>query len=401
MWKPSKKRFISELMRLMSTTTPAGFEHFIHAMLPGSKDQPAPGADRSLEMMQWIDEHNNYHVLVSAVGEEPTTMWTSHCDTADRTPTKVNFVRSGDVLKTDGKSILGADDRTGIAIMVMMIKARVPGWYVFFAGEEIGCKGSGDMAEEAHVETYIKRHIKHCVSFDRYGFKSIITHQCGRRTASDEWAQELADRLNRLDPRLASLEPDSGGLFTDSNEFRSMIPECTNISVGYAGHHTSNENQDMDFAWRVCCAFIEIGIEGMPEARRDPTVVDADDRWSYGCVGSFRSIWDDDIDMKASRDKDERSAWSESERSWYMEDNVVVTDLQVLSDRDIHLWGRGELDVYLRRPDFNIPRRVDNALSTDGLFLVPFSNAEMYADDEQTEERLKKAQQQRKTAWKI
>jgi hypothetical protein len=129
--------------------------------------------------------------------------------------------------------------------MTMMIRAGVPGHYVFFAGEEVGCIGSKALAEE---EIEIGQY-DHCVSFDRRGTNSIITHQCGSRTASDLWALDLAGRLAVVDNNLR-YEPDPTGVFTDSREFADLIPECTNLSVGYLNQHTARERQDVKFLLR-------------------------------------------------------------------------------------------------------------------------------------------------------
>jgi len=40
---------------------------------------------------------------------------------------------------------------------------------------------------------------------------------------------------------------DNNGGRTDSHEFVDIIPECTNISVGYFNEHTYNEKQDIEF----------------------------------------------------------------------------------------------------------------------------------------------------------
>ena len=44
---------------------------------------------------------------------------------------------------------------------------------------------------------------------------------------------------------------DEGGVYTDSAEFTDIIPECTNISVGYYKEHTVNETQDIQYNFQL------------------------------------------------------------------------------------------------------------------------------------------------------
>ena len=44
------------------------------------------------------------------------------------------------------------------------------------------------------------------------------------------------------------LKPDTGGTYTDSLEYAHIVPECTNISVGYYNQHTKGEMQDLLFS---------------------------------------------------------------------------------------------------------------------------------------------------------
>jgi len=275
-WLPSRRLFTETLLGMMRMTTPHGCEPYVWAHLPTPPRGSAPRTpDAYRKGVAYVDDNGNYHVMIG----NSRTMWTSHCDTADDKPTQVNFKWDGDWLYTDGRSILGADDKTGCTIMTMMIRAGVPGHYVFFAGEEVGCIGSKALAEEEiEVGQY-----DHCVSFDRRGTNSIITHQCGSRTASDLWALDLAGRLAVVDNNLR-YEPDPTGVFTDSREFADLIPECTNLSVGYLNQHTARERQDVKFAYDLCIAMIKLvrDGEGLPLPQRELNAKDEDeDNWDY------------------------------------------------------------------------------------------------------------------------
>lgn len=276
MWLPSKRLFTETFLDMCRMTTPHGYEPFVWAFLPMPPKGAAPGcSEQYRNAEQWIDEHGNWHVWIP-YGQDytgPIVMWTSHCDTADRTPTNVNFVWKDGFVMTDGLSILGADDKTGVTIMCMMIRAGVPGHYVFFAGEEVGCIGSTALAKECQEDGY-----DCCISFDRKGYDSIITHQCSRRTASDEWASELASRIKAVDDSL-NYKPDNTGVFTDSRSFADKVSECTNISVGYFGQHTNSEKQDIGFAYDLCIAMIKLCLDGpgIPNSVRIQQIDDYDD----------------------------------------------------------------------------------------------------------------------------
>jgi len=120
--------------------------------------------------------------------------------------------------------------------MLRMIEAKVPGLYIFHRAEEIGCQGSGYIAK---YTPEVLDGIRHVISFDRKGNDSIVTHQIGRQTASDEFARDLAKYLP------IGYGADNGGVYTDSNEYRALVSECTNLSVGYYHQHSQDEYQSI------------------------------------------------------------------------------------------------------------------------------------------------------------
>lgn len=223
-------------------------------------------------------EKEMFHLLPEGVQEDKfgnkfikigdsNSMFTSHLDTATSAYTKVNHVFDGDMIKTDGKSILGADDKAGTVMMMYMIQHNIPGLYYFFLAEEVGCQGSKKLAAEWKENKELFGKINKVVAFDRKAYKSIITHQFGR-TCSDEFAQDLATKLNALDKTFV-FEKDPTGLYTDSAQFKSIIPECTNISVGYFDQHTMNERQNITFLEKLCHAIIKIDWDNLV-VKRDP-----------------------------------------------------------------------------------------------------------------------------------
>lgn len=205
------------------------------------------------------DEHGNYFYKIGS----SRTIFASHLDTASKDQTSVVHVFDGKFVKTDGKTILGADDKAGVTILLYLIKNNIPGLYYFFVGEEVGCIGSGLASKYGDFKGKYDR----IISFDRRDTNSVITYQSSARCCSDIFADALARQLNKLG---MSYKKDDGGVYTDSAEFTSIISECTNISVGYYREHTTSESQDIKHLERLSEACLKIDWENLP-TKRDPS----------------------------------------------------------------------------------------------------------------------------------
>lgn len=227
------------------------------------------------------DEFGNLFIKIG----ESDVMFTSHLDTATKALSVVNHIFDGNIIKTDGKSILGADDKAGVTIMLYMIEHNIPGLYYFFLGEEVGCIGSKKVANVQKVNKIPG--INKVISFDRRGTNSIITFQSSKRSCSDKFGDALSKELNDINSTF-SYKNDKNGILTDSIQFTSIYPECTNISVGYQNEHTFNETQDIVHLRKLAVACLTVDWNGLP-VDRDPSKVEYDSYGSYGWGG-----WDDD-----------------------------------------------------------------------------------------------------------
>ena len=198
------------------------------------------------------DEYGNYYKIIG----NSDTMFTSHLDTASRTKDNVTLISytkgKDEFICTDGTSILGADDKSGVAVMLYMMAHEVPGVYFFFYGEERGGIGSGKVSNNFGKYPFLKK-VKKCVSFDRRNYYSVITAQMSTECCSDEFATSLCQELNKSDLKL-NLDPT--GVFTDSANFIDLIPECTNVSVGYFNEHTHDEVQNISYLERLAKACV-------------------------------------------------------------------------------------------------------------------------------------------------
>lgn len=206
------------------------------------------------------------------------TLFCAHLDTVG-VSTDVEHVIEGDIIKTNGKTILGADDKAGVVIMLEMIERGVPGFYLFTVGEEKGCVGSAKLSQKLEKKPDIKfKNIKKIVAFDRSGYRSVITHQGdGQRCCSDAFADALCDEFNRFGFNFVK---DPTGAYCDSAEFADIIPECTNISVGYFDQHSNNERQDIAFLERLADACCKINWNALP-AERDAKKVEYIDSYYF------------------------------------------------------------------------------------------------------------------------
>jgi hypothetical protein len=231
-------------LQLTSQTYPHGTENGLKQYLP-----------KNIQ----TDEFGNYFIKIG----ESKTMFTCHLDTACKKQEPVKHIFNKNMISTNGSSILGADDKAGMVVLLYMIEHNIPGQYYFFLGEEVGCLGSSYLAKSDEWDRSIQR----VISFDRRGTVSVITHQLMGRCCSDEFAEELSRQLNSSG--LVNLSPDDTGVLTDSASFMELIPECTNISVGYYHEHTTSECQNIEYLLKLCQSSIHVDWENLP-TKRDP-----------------------------------------------------------------------------------------------------------------------------------
>ncbi len=228
-----------------------------------------------------MDEHGNYFCKIG----ESKTIFASHLDTVSKVHEPVNHVLDGFIIKTDGTTTLGADDKAGVTILTWMMKNEIPGLYYFFIGEECGCIGSSAAAKSGDFKDYDR-----IISFDRRATTSIITHQSWSRCCSDVFADAFCDELNKSG---LSYVKDDGGVYTDSAEFVDLIPECTNVSVGYYKEHTFNESQDIEHLVKLADACLKVDWENLP-TKRDPLVYETKGYTNYTGIYSGEFEWDDE-----------------------------------------------------------------------------------------------------------
>jgi len=202
------------------------------------------------------------------LGGTPSTLFSAHTDTVHSKGGKQKIIVDeigGYIYKDDGDP-LGADDATGIFIMLQLIAAKIPGLYIFHRQEEIGGLGSDYIANDT---PQLLDGIDRAIAFDRKLDCSVITYQSSGRCCSDNFARALASAIG------GDYAPDDTGMFTDTANYTSLIAECTNLSVGYCQEHTKNETQDLKTLDFLIPALLAINWDMLP-TDRDPSIMDPD-----------------------------------------------------------------------------------------------------------------------------
>lgn len=199
------------------------------------------------------------------IGDAPV-LWSSHTDTVHGKEGEQRLSFQNDFLRVARKSqadssCLGADCTAGVWIMREMIHNGCQGLYIFHAGEEQGGIGSTYIATKTPE---LLTGIQAAIAFDRRGTRSVITNQGWSRTCSDAFGESLAKALGM------GHVLDNGGTYTDTKEYIGLVPECSNLSVGYMGEHTKNESLDVPYLFALRDAMIEfdsaaLTIERTPE----------------------------------------------------------------------------------------------------------------------------------------
>lgn len=261
-----KETFLS----LTTKTYPHGSEHQLIPFLPEGCE---------------MDEVGNYFIKIG----ESDTLFTCHLDTCSSIQEDVCRVIGSTFIKSDGETILGADDKAGMTVLLYMIENKVPGLYYFFVGEEVGCVGSSDASMYLDFSGYNK-----CISFDRRGYDSVVTDQFYGTCCSDDFAYFLANELNSKHLSF-NFSPDPTGVMTDSASFMDIIPECTNISVGYFNEHRVTEEQNIIFLQNLCEACVKVDWENLPIVRDPESISYKKDVKTYSTYDDFDDF-DDSID---------------------------------------------------------------------------------------------------------
>ncbi len=224
-----------------------------------------------------FDAAGNLHVDARQT-DTNRTLFVAHMDTVHRAMGPNKIRKTNTHWHADGDA-LGADDGAGCAMLMHLLHAGIRAYYIFTVSEECGGIGATWLAEH---EKALLSEFDRAIAFDRRGIDSVITHQGRGRCCSDVFGQALADALN--DDMTLMYLPDNTGVYTDTAEFINIIPECTNISVGYYAEHSDKECLDIIHFAALAARVALIDWDALP-TDRDPTYVEPWDTQDWGVWG--------------------------------------------------------------------------------------------------------------------
>jgi hypothetical protein len=238
--------FKETFLKLTENTIPFGHEDTLVNLLPNGVKKDSIG---------------NYYIKIG----ESKTIFTSHLDTYSKEYQKVNHVIDGNIISTDGTTILGGDNKAGVTCLLYMIENNVPGLYFFFCGEEPLISG-GLFGSKALVKSKLNALKKYdrAIAFDRKQTGSIITRQMAEYCCSNEFVDDLILQFSKQG---VEMQKDNTGYYTDTAAFLDVIPECTNISIGVWNEHLKNEYVDISYVEKIAKAAIKIDWESLPIVR--------------------------------------------------------------------------------------------------------------------------------------
>lgn len=243
------EEFKQLFLDLTEYTIPFGYEKTLEHLLPiGFKK----------------DSIGNYYYEIG----QSETLFTSHLDTFSNDYVKINHIIDNYIISTDGKTILGGDNKLGTSILISMIENKKPGTYYFFIGEEpLGSGGLYGSKNALSANPNFFKKFKRCIAFDRRGYGSIVTRQMARNCCSIEFATEIAKNLETI----IGVKWDKNsnfGYYTDTAVFMDVIPEVTNLSAGGFYEHHKNETVDLEYTYKILEFALKMDWESLSVVRQ-------------------------------------------------------------------------------------------------------------------------------------
>ncbi len=252
------------------------------------------GTESQLDIFKYLKEYtfDGDNVMVN-IGNS-RTIFTSHLDTYTSTVEDIHHSIKGDFIHTDGSSILGADDKAGVLIMLYMIENKIPGNYIFFTGEERGGVSSRRFTEVPETSKWIKHNIDRIIAFDRGGYNQIVTSFYGTSGCSKLFAKNLKSRNFKISGKEFKLVD---GRFCDATNFIDFVPECVNLSVGYFKEHTVEECVDMKYLYEIAKVYSNIEWELLtPHRNLKPILSHSEIKEQYVSILDYSELMLDELD---------------------------------------------------------------------------------------------------------
>jgi len=314
-----------------------------------------------------VDGAGNLHIDNRIAGSK--TLFIAHVDTVHKEVGANKIRKTATHWYADGAP-LGADDGAGVAMLMHLIHADVKGYYIFSQGEECGGIGAKHIATH---HTDLLAQFDRAIAFDRRGIDSVISHQGMGRCASDVFCEALANDLNAFDDTLM-YSPDDTGVYTDTAEFADIIPECTNISVGYYSEHGDQENLDIVHFEALSNAVLKVMWDSLP-TDRDPTVPEYKTyKYNTGWWSNY-GVYGDATTHNKQVDSKYFGNWQDDDY-WQTEDLIDGLYDAMVGNYDFLLEQISEA-VYPEQPDLAL-RFLNRRLLTDELLQEALIQARTY-----------------------
>lgn len=137
---------------------------------------------------------------------------------------------------------LGADDKNGIWVILMLLLDGKKINFAFCHSEESGGNGSTQVASDKECGDFISK-CQYGIIIDRRNKGDIIGY-------SNSYCLALDDRLEAFSDEMKYGFKKARGSISDADRFSTLV-ECVNLSCGYYEPHTSREYTNLNELWNT------------------------------------------------------------------------------------------------------------------------------------------------------
>lgn len=157
---------------------------------------------------------------------------------------------------------LGADDKNGIWVILMLLKEGYHINFAFCHSEEVGGTGSEQVVSDKELAGFIEK-CQYGIIIDRRNADDIIGYD-------NKYCMCLDDRLEAYAAAKGYKYTCARGSCSDADRFSKLV-ECVNLSCGYYEPHTSKEYTNLNELWNTfefCKAMLSSFIYSSASAKR-------------------------------------------------------------------------------------------------------------------------------------
>ena len=137
---------------------------------------------------------------------------------------------------------LGADDKNGIWVILMLLKEGYEINFAFCHSEEIGGAGSTQVVGDRENAEFIEQ-CRYGIIIDRRNAHDIIGYE-------NNYCMALDDKIHSFAKANGFKFSPARGSISDADRFSKLV-ECVNLSCGYYEPHTSKEYTNLNELWNT------------------------------------------------------------------------------------------------------------------------------------------------------